>query len=220
MADRLAGLVLPDSTPVEDLPEEFQAEPRKAAPVKPVTEKRDKSDLIFALAGIALATLCAVFPWYIFFNQDEFGIRPLAFSGAGDTGSEDWPAAGELTPADWADVSVLDFRATGTISPTQPEMDGALHQPFPGDLVPFRLIDAANGRAIIEDKDGFWIVERGSALPDGSRVSDVVRSEDGSWVLVTSDDRTIPLCAESTQGPRKTGRLSSSQIPGEQQCNL
>ena len=220
MADRLAGLVLPDSTPVEELPEDLPAEPRKAAPVRLVEEGRDRSDWFFALAGIALATLCAVFPWYIFFNQDEFGIRPLTFSGAADAGSEDWSAAGALTPADWAHVNLLDFRATGTISPGPLETDAPLHQPFPGDLVPFRLIDAVNGRAIIEDKDGFWIVERGSALPDGSRVDDVVLGEDGSWVLVTSDDRKIPLCAESTQGPRKTGRLSSSQIPGEQQCNL
>ena len=45
---------------------------------------------------------------------------------------------------------------------------------------------------MIEDDAGLWIVQRGSTLPDSSRVSSI-EQRDGKWVLVTSTDQVIEL---------------------------
>ena len=41
------------------------------------------SDVVIAALGIALGLTCAFFPWYIFFNQEKFGVRPMKFEGGG-----------------------------------------------------------------------------------------------------------------------------------------
>ena len=61
---------------------------RKRAPVpftaQPTAAKRDRrSDLTVAALGITLGLICALFPWYIFFNPDEFGVRAMKFGGNG-----------------------------------------------------------------------------------------------------------------------------------------
>jgi hypothetical protein len=45
---------------------------------------------------------------------------------------------------------------------------------------------------MIEDKDGLWIVQVGSILPDSSRVMSLEKRE-GKWALVTSGDKIVPL---------------------------
>ena len=49
----------------------------------------------------------------------------------------------------------------------------------------FRLLHVANGRALIEDKAGMYLVRIGSILPDNSRVA-TLEQRDGKWVIVTS----------------------------------
>jgi hypothetical protein len=56
----------------------------------------------------------------------------------------------------------------------------------------FRLVHVANGRAMIEDDAGLWVVQAGSMLPDSSRVARIEK-RDGKWVLVTSTDRVVAL---------------------------
>ena len=56
----------------------------------------------------------------------------------------------------------------------------------------FRLVHVANGRAMIEDDAGLWVVQAGSMLPDSSRVAGI-EQRDGKWVLVTSTDRVVAL---------------------------
>ncbi len=43
----------------------------------------------------------------------------------------------------------------------------------------------ANGRALIEDKTGMYIVRVGAVLPDNSRLA-TLEERDGQWVLITS----------------------------------
>jgi hypothetical protein len=45
---------------------------------------------------------------------------------------------------------------------------------------------------MIEDADGLWVVQRGSRLPDASRVV-AIEQRGASWVLVTSNDRIVKL---------------------------
>lgn len=204
MKDKLADLVLPDMTPVEAL--DMDDEPK--APNSRVRRNwrlqgrwrtnmshRTSGDWLLAMCGIGLAVVCAVFPWYIFFNQEQFGIRPLKFAGreasAGSAATLQPQLTGARIPLGMAPEQI-DFIPTGTIGATSFEEGGPVTQPFPGDVVAFQLIHAAAGRAMIEDQDGFWIVERGSPLPDGSRVASIEKRNEG-WVLTTTRNAEIAL---------------------------
>lgn len=222
MPDKLASLELPDGsftettdTPLPGVPDKqprpakfLYRRPEKKPIVKPAG---GGTDWAVMLGGIGLATVCALFPWYIFLNQEEFGVRPLAFEGRPP---DEGPApaflpelVGMRIPQRMIELPPLDYSATGTVSAEPPE--ALPEQPFPGDANQFRVVHAANGRAMIEDEDGYWIVERGSSLPDGSRVSRI-RNNQGKWEIVTTRDAVIAVSTEEpadTQGPRKTGFL-------------
>jgi hypothetical protein len=72
-----------------------------------------------------------------------------------------------------------------TLGREQPEgLETQASQPFPGKSG-FRLLHVANGRALIEDKAGMYLVRVGSILPDNSRVA-TLEQRDGKWVIVTS----------------------------------
>jgi hypothetical protein len=182
-----------------------------SAPPKPVAHsagaparKRERrSDLMVAALGITLGLICALFPWYIFFNQDEFGIRAMKFSGSGGA---DFSGPITLLPQPervGAPMQIenppeleLDLFATGTL-PTAGEADGnqaisALDQPFPVEEPFFKIIHIENGRAMLEDENGFWVVQRGSVLPDNSKVTSI-EERDGRWVVVANGDRVIEL---------------------------
>jgi hypothetical protein len=81
--------------------------------------------------------------------------------------------------------------APGTKQPATDDKD----QPFPGDTPKkpeFNLIEVANGRAMIMDADGIWVVRVGSALPNDSRVA-AIEKRGGGWVLVTTAKDVVPL---------------------------
>ncbi len=149
---------------------------------------------------------CAVFPWYIFFNQDKFGIRALKFEGNGDqTPPIRLGAGGErigapMTAEDIPPMPLDDF-ATGTIglaggADDEPAEKNLANQPFPGGPEPeYRMVYAAVGRAMIADETGMWVVQRGSLLPDNSKVT-AIEERGGKWVLVTSEDKVVELSVE------------------------
>lgn len=164
----------------------------------PRLKKKDdrRSDFVFAALGITLGLICALFPWYIFFNQDQFGVQAIKFGGSGTNagrtagGSQLENAGAPLTAKDLPpDVDLL---ATGTLQDTTVNPPGVDEQPFPADVGKFRVVHVANGRAMIEDDAGLWIVQRGSKLPDSSIVSSI-EQRGGKWVLVTSTDQVIEL---------------------------
>ena len=164
----------------------------------PKVKKNDdrRSDIVFAALGITLGLICALFPWYIFFNQDQFGVQAIKFGGSGTnagrvSGGSQMENSGQPLTAN--DVPDVDLFATGTLQDpddkTQPP--GVDEQPFPADPK-FRMVHVANGRAMIEDDAGLWIVQRGSKLPDSSIVSSI-EQRSGKWVMVTSTDQVIEL---------------------------
>ncbi len=179
---------------------------RERAPVpftaQPPAAKRDRrSDLTVAALGVTLGLICALFPWYIFFNPDEFGVRAMKFGGnGGETGPimlgsqpqrVGAPSSQEIPPMK------LDLLATGTAQREEGDKDehgtpGLTEQPFPPPLVAFKLVHIANGRAMIEDDSGLFIVQRGDILPDSSRVASIEERE-GRWVLVTDVGLVLEL---------------------------
>ena len=99
--ERQDGLAAGDARELEDLlfaaAIQQAAQPKPAAPRKPIPriapytpsrplhvkpKKRDNSYFVVGAMGVTLGLVCALFPWYIFFNPDQFGVREFAFSAS------------------------------------------------------------------------------------------------------------------------------------------
>ncbi len=163
-----------------------------------LTKKADRrSDFVIAALGITLGLICALFPWYIFFNQEQFGVQAIKFGGSGSNagriaGGSQMEHAG--APLSATDIPMVDLFATGTLQDAPEDASQApdiSQQPFPADAK-FRMVHVASGRAMIQDDAGLWIVQRGSILPDSSRVS-AIEQRGGKWVLVTSTGQVVEL---------------------------
>ena len=202
MLRRLFGEPEPAAKPKPaPAPAPAKTAPKKPAPAKAVKKKKkmDRGDVTIATLGVLLAVTCAAFPWYIFFNQEQFGVREFVFSGGGSARPSPGAAfVPQPVGKPFASAEVpkleLDFFPTATL-PADREPARAVpasEQPFPSDRVNFRLVHVANGRAMIEDADGLWVVQRGSRLPDASRVV-AIEQRGASWVLVTSNDGIVKL---------------------------
>jgi hypothetical protein len=178
---------------------------RSKVPEKPkLVPKPPKisSDLVIGGLGIALGLVCALFPWYIFLNPEKFKLEGYHFSGnpkaAHSASPNSRPARiGDAMKVSETSQAALDIFPTGTVpdpSTKQPASDEK-DQPFPGDAPKgpeFNLIEVANGRAMIEDADGIWVVAVGSPLPNDSRVA-AIEKRAGNWVLVTTAKDVVPL---------------------------
>jgi len=162
-------------------------------------KKLDRGDVTIAALGITLGLTCALFPWYIFFNQEKFGVRQMVFEGSRGNPTPSQVAyqpqlIGKPFSSGEAPSMDVDFFPTATLRPVdEPPLASSLsEQPFPSDLVQFELVHVANGRAMIQDGDGLWVVQPGSRLPDASKVASI-EQRDGRWVLVTTLDRIIEI---------------------------
>lgn len=165
--------------------------------------KREKKpvvggDRVMAGVGIAIAAAAAFFPWYVFFNEDKFGMnvanmdrtRDLPHTGPREVFSVSPMAMVNRNKDDRTFPVVPDPLTTATVSETGKERQNAQaatreDQPFPGQSG-FRLLHVANGRALIEDGSGMYMVRVGSILPDNARLAKI-EQRNGAWVIVTSD---------------------------------
>lgn len=157
------------------------------------------SDVLIVGMGVGLGLVCALFPWYIFLHQDKFGIPSIRFSGhpTGTPGLGEGPLRiGAIWKLPDRKDAELDAFPTGTVKRDSPKPAADADQPFPGDKAArFNLVQVANGQAMIEDADGFFIVRVGSPLPDDSSVRSIEK-RDGRWILVTSTDKVVHLAGE------------------------
>lgn len=166
-------------------------------------KRRDRrSDLTIAALGVTLGLICALFPWYIFFNPEEFGVRAMKFGGSGGgtepivLGAQPERVGAPVAAQDPPSLE-LDLRTTGsaTSDHTKQEADGAsglADQPYPPPVIPFRVVQIANGRAMIEDDTGLFVVRPGSMLPDNTRVM-TIEERDGRPVLVTESGAVLEV---------------------------
>lgn len=173
---------------------------REKAPLKPAAASSRRSDLTVAALGVTLGLICALFPWYIFFNQEKFLPKGIAFNavpGLGNGRATLTPTRIRLgghpdKPAPEIPIDQLDLLATGT-TPDRPEekKPDPAEQPFPVPVPRFRVVHIENGRAMVEDDGGLFVVGRGDLLPDGSRVARI--EENGQGALVTSEDKVLKV---------------------------
>lgn len=180
----------------------FGAAAETTTPAQEAGRRDRRSDLTLAALGVTLGLICALFPWYIFFNPDEFGVRAMRFGGSG--GGTEPIVLGAQPERVGAPVAIqepplieLDLRTTGTATSDRAEEDdedtpGLAEQPFPVPVTSFRLVQIANGRAMIEDDTGLFVVQAGSALPDSTRVK-AIEQRDGRPVLVTDSGTVLEI---------------------------
>ena len=165
---------------------------------KVVPEKRSSptsaSDRALTAAGIALAAGAALFPWYVFLHGEKFGIHVDSLGGTRDLPNSQARNVFSVSPLAMTDNTKddspnVDPLVTATISKIGSEKAKGAElkeeQPFPGKDA-FRLLHVANGRAMIEDDSGMYMVQVGSILPDNSRVA-TLEQRDGKWVIITSN---------------------------------
>jgi hypothetical protein len=92
----------------------------------------------------------------------------------------------------------LDLLSTGTVTKDDeiesPERGtpGIADQPFPAPAVAFRVIQIANGRAMIEDDTGLFVVQPGSLLPDSTRVR-TIGERNGRPVVITEAGEALEI---------------------------
>lgn len=172
--------------------------PKASKPAEPRKRGR-RDDFIIAGLGVALGLGCAVFPWYIFMNPEKFGVRAMEFEGNSnyeapiELGSSGERIGAPMSPNQIPPMK-LDLFATGTVTSDEPgeTPHQIVDQPFPGEPAVYRMVYAATGRAMIADDTGLWVVQRGSVLPDNSKVASIEQRK-GRWVLVTSDEKVLEL---------------------------
>ncbi|WP_419909643.1 flagellar protein [Hoeflea sp.] len=163
----------------------------------------DRADRVLIGAGLALAAFAAFFPWYVFLNQDDFGIQPYSLSADRDMAGMPGRGAVSVSPLsipdteEEADDEDFDSITTATITLDGKEgefeaqdVGDASQQAFPGGKTSFRLLHVVNGRALIEDGNSVYVVRVGSILPDDSRLA-TLEQRDGRWVIVTSEGEVI-----------------------------
>lgn len=171
------------------------------AATRPARKRYSATDAVLVGIGIGLCAASAMFPWYVFFNQEQFTPPSIAFesrtgpsdlSGPFYTPRVQWQPK-PLTEAEIAALT-LDMAPTGTVPMDRsgPSSGPGVSQPFPQKPVTYTLVHVANGRAMIQDERGVWVVERGSVLPDDSRVS-AIEQRSGKWVIRTSEGRIVEL---------------------------
>ena len=171
----------------------------RSAEPKGSSQAARSSDMTIAALGVGLGLICALFPWYIFLNQDKFGFPAVKLEGRAPPAAE--PIGSQAMrmgmPIGIGKLPLiqLDPLATGTALRKKGGGDAAPgldEQPFPTDALQFRVVHVANGRAMIGEDAGLWVVQPGSLLPDSSRVASI-EQRGGKWVLVTSNDRVIEV---------------------------
>lgn len=161
-------------------------------PQRKRSERTPLIDKALGVTGVALAAAATFFPWYAFLHQDKFSMPALWQGNTRDVPGREGPG-GSASPTamlerDAATQSAIDQLTTATVSnsaaPKKPGVQEDLEQPFPA-ATNFKLMHVANGRALIEDSSGMYIVRIGSTLPDNSRLA-TLEQRDGRWVMITS----------------------------------
>jgi hypothetical protein len=176
---------------VKDIEADESAKPPKAKKAK----RTFFADGGLKITGLVLAGVSAFFPWYVFLNPEKFGIHTVEGDRTRDLSN--WPARNVFSVSPMAITSSKesenklqldpDHLTTATTSPEGPaDLKGpdAESQPFPGKSN-FKLLHVSNGRALIEDATGMYVVRVGSVLPDNSRLASL-EQRNGKWVMITS----------------------------------
>lgn len=164
--------------------------------------QRDKRfDGYLKTAGFILATISFVLPFVMYYDILDARPKPepsgkqvldplnrtnqkVVRETRGKLASVAGDLDGELDPMTTATTSEQTSDRLANIA-------DAGNQPFPAKPR-FLVREVVGGLVMIEDETGYWFVEKGSALPDGSTLVAIQRgTTPGSWNIKTSDGDVI-----------------------------
>lgn len=165
---------------------------KPAVRVSMTEEPRSRTDIWVKGGAVVLAGAAVVFPWYVFFNQDKFGVSVAGWEQLRDVHSFRQRDVVEVPPMSIARKPMQDDPTDTLTTATVPKSgtgddksdDAGTAQPLPGRSS-FRLVHVSNGRALIEDASGMYLVQVGSVLPDNTRLASLSQ-KNGKWVILTS----------------------------------
>lgn len=177
----------------------------------PSTDAMDRVDMALSATGVTLAVFAAFFPWYVFFNYDQFApkygemvqnmrrdlpvfapkpVFSVSPSASININQRPPGLAAQVPPG-------LDDITTATVpgddaDRKKPRSDaGGLDQPMPAAAAAsFRLLHVAGGRALVEDASGIYMVGIGEVLPDNSKLVSIEK-QGAQWLLTTSTGTTL-----------------------------
>lgn len=172
-----------------------------ATDAKPPRVRDKRFDDYLKGAGLTLAAVCAILPFVMYYDILDARTEPQSTGKAvrdpldrtnqkvvRETRAKQEAAA--VLIADGIDPMTTATTAEQT-SDRLKKSDEAKSQPFPDKPV-FLVREVVGGLVMIEDEAGYWFVEKGSMLPDGTTLVAIERgSEPGSVSIKTSDGTVI-----------------------------
>ncbi|MBA8879794.1 hypothetical protein [Phyllobacterium myrsinacearum] len=172
-----------------------------AATETPPRQRDKRFDGYIKGAGFFLAIICAILPFVMYYDILEARPKPEMASKAVrdplDRSNQKVVRKnnGSETPQSKTRDGALDPMTTATTSALTGDrlagINAASKQPFPEKPV-FLVREVVGGLVMIEDNSGYWFVEKGSPLPDGSTLVAIERGTSaGAWQIKTSDGEVI-----------------------------
>ena len=162
--------------------------------------RRDKRfDDYLKGAGLTLAAVCAVLPFVMYYDILDARTEPQT---TGKTVRDPLDRTNQKVvrqthgkqEASFQVADGIDPMTTATTSEQTGErlnqIDAAKKQTFAGKPV-FLVREVVGGLVMIEDETGYWFVEKGSTLPDGSTLVAIERGSEPGMVSIKTSEGTI-----------------------------
>ncbi len=181
---------------------QLTAEVEAAARQEGMKKPQSKVDRYLKIAAITLAAGSAMLPFITYLQRADLGAPEKAERKIIDPLDRSEQKTVRRFPSfrpseQVAPSAEVDDTMTGSVMSNGKGLpgtgaggdgDGGEGQAFPKPG--FALREVVGGMAMIEDSSGYWFVEKGSLLPDGSRLVSIGRGA-GTWQLTTSSGDVI-----------------------------
>jgi len=186
-----------------DLAAEVEAAAMKEGAKKP----QSQVDRYLKSGAITLAAICAMLPFVTYLQRVDLGPEKKSDSKIVDPLDRSDQKTVRSFPAfrpneEVAPDEAIDDMTTSSVMSNGKGLPGTSNRPggeggSEGQPLPkpiFALREVVGGMAMIEDSSGYWFVEKGSLLPDGSHLVSLRRDKgSGSWQLTTSNGGVIDM---------------------------
>lgn len=189
----------------EKLLDDLTAEVEAAARQEGLKKPQSKVDRYLKIAAITLAAGSAMLPFITYLQRAESGpseraerkivdpldrsrqktVRRFPSFHPSDRAAPDADVDNTMTGAVMSNGKGLPGAGTGG-----GDGNGGEGQAMPRPV--FALREVVGGMAMIEDSSGYWFVEKGSLLPDGSHLVSIGRGS-GTWQLRTSSGGVVEM---------------------------
>ena len=189
-------------TKEEKLLADLTAEVEAAARQEGMKKPQSKVDRYLKIAAITLAAGSAMLPFITYLQRADLGAPEKAERKIIDPLDRSEQKTVRRFPSFRPSEQVapntdVDDTMTGSVMSNGKGLpgtgaggdgEGGEGQAMPKPV--FALREVVGGMAMIEDTSGYWFVEKGSLLPDGSRLVSIGRGA-GTWQLTTSSGDVI-----------------------------